>query len=400
MAQTYFVLDKNPTSPRTIKIKIAFLDHIWCRSFCICHPIIDLFIGLKESSLPWLPAANMLLGPVSKATTTTITICSISILQSGDHIVQHPCLRKLPRSHQATSQNRSSGKDDKEGKSRQYCSQRCLLGLVNGGPLDIGCPDVLGHGNGCHPINRATFIKLMHKQLSEDQDTGCVSVRLRGARGTLLKITTSLHGYTVAAKCTIVNFIRHLKREAVIYKQLHPIQGTHVPVYLGNLDLNRPFCFDGTPPLVHMIFLSYGGVSVTHFTRSISSRGSRRMNINQGSPSFRCLASRRGPSQHIVDYRSRRSHDDRLRTVKDCEETARPKNYLVEPPPQKTRQFKLRVEQDGGVRDDGKRIWLLCQRGGGHKIWIRTNHPTTSHRYIKPRFQKAIAHSSPLPTFG
>lgn len=164
----------------------------------------------------------------------------------------------------ATSQKKSVGKYGNKGKSRQYCSQRCLLGLVNGGPLDMGCPNVLDHGNGRHPINKTTFLKLMHKQLSADLDTDCESVGLQGARGALLKITLTLHGYTVAAKCTVAYLISHLKHEAAVYNQLRPIQGIHVPVYLGNLDLDRPYYYDGMAQLVHMMFLSYGGISVMH----------------------------------------------------------------------------------------------------------------------------------------
>lgn len=178
----------------------------------------------------------------------------------------HPT--SLPqRSAQApltASQNQPAGKYGSKGKSRQYCSQRCLLGLVNRGPLDMGCPNVLDHGNGRHSIGKATFLKLMHKQLSKDLDTDCKSVGLYGARGALLKITLTLHGYTVAAKCTVVHFIRHLKHEAAIYKKLRPIQGIHIPVYLGNLDLDRPYFYDGMAELVHMMFLSYGGGSVMH----------------------------------------------------------------------------------------------------------------------------------------
>lgn len=174
-----------------------------------------------------------------------------------------PLPKSLPqRSAQASataSQNKPAGRSDKKGKSRQYCSQRCLLGLVNRGPLDMGCPNVLDHGTGRHSIGKATFLKLMHKQLSKDMDTDCESVGVQGARGALLKITLTLHGYTVAAKCTVVHFVPHLKHEAAVYKKLRPIQGIHIPVYLGNLDLDRPYFYDGMAKLVHMMFLSYGG---------------------------------------------------------------------------------------------------------------------------------------------
>ena len=44
-----------------------------------------------------------------------------------------------------------------------------------------------------------------------------------------------------------------------MYKRLRPIQGIHVPVHLGNIDLDRPFFYHGIAEIVHMMFMSFGG---------------------------------------------------------------------------------------------------------------------------------------------
>jgi tRNA A-37 threonylcarbamoyl transferase component Bud32 len=63
----------------------------------------------------------------------------------------------------------------------------------------------------------------------------------------------------VAAKCTPAYFVHRLRWEASIYERLRPIQGIHVPVHLGNIDLETPYFYEGIVELVHMMFLSFGG---------------------------------------------------------------------------------------------------------------------------------------------
>ncbi|KAF1949654.1 hypothetical protein CC80DRAFT_529312 [Byssothecium circinans] len=96
----------------------------------------------------------------------------------------------------------------REGQSGQYYTQNCLLGLVRGGPLNPSCPN-----------------------LSDDLDTDCKPLKS--------------HGYTVAAKCTPIDF------------------GIHVPVYLGNIDLETPYFYESICELVYMMFLSFGGKRIS-----------------------------------------------------------------------------------------------------------------------------------------
>ncbi|KAI4128198.1 MAG: hypothetical protein LQ347_004278 [Umbilicaria vellea] len=149
------------------------------------------------------------------------------------------------------------------GNNVQCCTQKCLRGLVEGGSLDKMCPNALDHGENHHQIDKPTFLNLIRQQLSKSLDIDCMPTGLHGARGALFIVRLTSHGYTLAAKCTTIDFIAHLKREAAIYEHLHPIQGTHVPVYLGNIDLDHPYVYDGVAEIVHMMFIGFGGYPVS-----------------------------------------------------------------------------------------------------------------------------------------
>ena len=60
-----------------------------------------------------------------------------------------------------------------------------------------------------------------------------------------------------------LDFIAHLRHEAAIYERLRPIQGIHVPVHLRNVDLVRPYFYEGIAEIVHMMFLSFGGTLIS-----------------------------------------------------------------------------------------------------------------------------------------
>ncbi|KAH8704296.1 hypothetical protein GQ44DRAFT_743757 [Phaeosphaeriaceae sp. PMI808] len=163
--------------------------------------------------------------------------------------------RRSPRdpSHaQTTAGSSSSRNSPKEHRN-------CLRGLVEGGPLDIRCPNARVHGKSYHQIDRPTFLARIRQQLSGDLDTDCKPVSLPGACGVLFRVRLKSHGYTVAAKCTPIDFVHRLKREATVYDLLRPIQGIYVPIHLGNIDLETPYYYEGICELVHMMFLSFGG---------------------------------------------------------------------------------------------------------------------------------------------
>ncbi|KAF2843551.1 hypothetical protein M501DRAFT_926687 [Patellaria atrata CBS 101060] len=167
---------------------------------------------------------------------------------------------QCPSGTQATAGSSSPSRNSRRGaQSGQYCTQNCLRGLVEGGPLDMLCPNVRDHGESYHQIDTPTFLDLIRQQLSKTLDIDCNPVGVPGACGVLFRVRLRSHGYTVAAKCTPIDFVHRLKREATIYEHLRPIQGIHVPVHLGNIDLDTPYFYEGITELVHMMFLSFGG---------------------------------------------------------------------------------------------------------------------------------------------
>lgn len=77
----------------------------------------------------------------------------------------------------------------------------------------------------------------------------------------MFKVTLLSHGYTFVAKGTRDVFIPDLHHEATIYQQLRPLQGDVIPVFLGNVDLEKKW-WDLGYCIIHMLLMSYGGESV------------------------------------------------------------------------------------------------------------------------------------------
>jgi hypothetical protein len=156
-------------------------------------------------------------------------------------------------------------------QGRQYCTQKCLLGMVKGGFLDPKCPNVTLHRKSCapararHPVNHEEWLRLLWKQLQQSLDNGIRPLGEGGARGVLFQVTLLAHGYTFVSKGTVRAFIKDLLHEAAVYERLKPIQGIHVPVFLGAIDLqsmNKTYYYDHRVYVVHMTFLSWGGCSI------------------------------------------------------------------------------------------------------------------------------------------
>ncbi|KAF2802969.1 uncharacterized protein BDZ99DRAFT_548246 [Mytilinidion resinicola] len=95
-------------------------------------------------------------------------------------------LPQRPSRSQATTGSSSSGRTShRRAEGGQYCTQKCLLGLVKGGSLDASCPNVRDHGENRYRIDRPAFLDLIRRQLSEDMDTDCKPVGVPGACGVL-----------------------------------------------------------------------------------------------------------------------------------------------------------------------------------------------------------------------
>ncbi|KAI0467070.1 hypothetical protein F4859DRAFT_526168 [Xylaria cf. heliscus] len=161
-------------------------------------------------------------------------------------------------------------------QGRQHCTQKCLLGLVNGGRLDPQCPNVAAHRNKgnsrvtnyahlSHPVCHAEWLRLLSQQLKGSLDHGVVKLGIQGARGALFQVTMLTYGYTFVCKGTVRAFVKDLEHEAAVYERLRSVQGTSVPVFLGAVDLrsiNRTYHYDHRVDIIYMMFLSWGGDSL------------------------------------------------------------------------------------------------------------------------------------------
>ncbi|THV49903.1 hypothetical protein BGAL_0174g00210 [Botrytis galanthina] len=152
---------------------------------------------------------------------------------------------------------------------RPYCTQECLLGLVNGTELDISCPNVSKHHESKlrsthHLINHQTFLNLLREQLELTRDRDCYASGTQGARGVLFQITLAAYGYTVAAKGTVAAFVQDLQYEGSIYQHLRYTQGVSVPVCLGGINLVHPYYYDLGVQIEYMLFLAWGGTALNN----------------------------------------------------------------------------------------------------------------------------------------
>ena len=165
------------------------------------------------------------------------------------------------------SQSRQEQQQQREGRrqahieDRLYCTQQCLLGLAHGGRIDEDCPNA--HYHGTTHIARAKFLRLIRTQLARDRgpDADCVSLYVSGSRGALFKVRLSAYGYTFVAKGMERPDRKFLVHESQIYGRLQPIQGKHVPVCLGIVELIRPCHYDGGE-YTSFLFLSWAGQSL------------------------------------------------------------------------------------------------------------------------------------------
>ncbi|PVI00766.1 hypothetical protein DM02DRAFT_718203 [Periconia macrospinosa] len=167
-----------------------------------------------------------------------------------------------PRSRGTGS--RSNGRSShNNAKGNEYCTQKCLLGLIGDGLLDQSCPNAQHHGETHHQISQSSFLHLIRQQLSRDLDNNCKPVCRPGATGVLFRVRLEPLGYTVAAKASPAWYVDRLKLESTIYEHLRSLQGIYVPVHLGNVDLPVPYMYEGICDLVHMLFMGYGGETIS-----------------------------------------------------------------------------------------------------------------------------------------
>jgi len=173
---------------------------------------------------------------------------------------------RASRSRQPGNSRGSAGSSSKKSTSlyieeRPYCTHQCLKGLYDGSAVDPSCPNAPEH---CEKhLPRASFLKLVRTQLATDRgkDADCCPLNLHGARGALLKVRLSSHGYVFVAKGVEACNLRYLRHEACIYQRLRPMQGVHVPVCCGIVGLRIPYLYDNAE-LAHLLLMSWAGRSI------------------------------------------------------------------------------------------------------------------------------------------
>ncbi|CAG8905124.1 unnamed protein product [Penicillium nalgiovense] len=176
-----------------------------------------------------------------------------------------PTQRSAPRADRQGTQSGQSRSHD-----APYCTQKCLLGLQQGGTLDPECPNtelhMLGGRVDRHPIGAADLVKRLKVQLDQDLDHNCTPIGPCGSSGAPFKITCAIFGYTVVGKGTTSKLWGEVSREAEVYRVLQRAQGSAVPVFLGAINLAQTYFLHGAGRIRHMLLMGWGGESVGHTT--------------------------------------------------------------------------------------------------------------------------------------
>ncbi|KAL1873631.1 hypothetical protein Plec18167_006148 [Paecilomyces lecythidis] len=157
---------------------------------------------------------------------------------------------------------KGTGKTNSNGTRNEFCTMKCLYGLVNGGPLDLSCPNADEHGYQVHGLRADDFMRLLSDQLSHDREYGFEQLHIKGRTGFLLKATLLSHGYTVIIKATDHDHLPNLGQEIKIYHHLRLLQGNEIPICIGDFAPQVRYWYHGKL-MMHMLVLSWAGVRAT-----------------------------------------------------------------------------------------------------------------------------------------
>lgn len=103
-------------------------------------------------------------------------------------------------------------------------------------------------------IGLRTFFKLSRRQLSKNLDSNCEPIGVHGAYGAPFRIHCSCQSHA--------HLVREPPRARGSYlRTTRPIQSTRVPVYLGSVDIEKPYRYESIAEPDRMMFLSYGGLT-------------------------------------------------------------------------------------------------------------------------------------------
>lgn len=152
-----------------------------------------------------------------------------------------------------------------ETENHDFCTLRCLEGLIYTGELDTACPNVASHGLDHHDIGPERFAQRIRHQLNHDYYRGVdmISYSTR-TQSVICKVTLFPWRYTVVLKAASNPSAYYQKRETQMYQQLEDVQGYDVPFCLGDFELSYPL----RPPGVaswertHFLVLAWAGHSI------------------------------------------------------------------------------------------------------------------------------------------
>ena len=191
-----------------------------------------------------------------------------------------------PLQQQSSSADPGPSSTGRSGSGRQtrwrvakptlpYCTQACLLGLVQNGELDPKCPNYAlhrgaghhhrhrgdHHDGDRHALTQEQFAKLVQEQLFNTPGVDCeCKPDYRGSVGYPFKITLTDFGYTFVGKAVEDWHHRQLVQETQVYNGLLHLQGTVVPVHLGLIKLLVPYPVPTYyTVLPYMMLMSYAG---------------------------------------------------------------------------------------------------------------------------------------------
>lgn len=177
----------------------------------------------------------------------------------------HSQIVSSPSSQSSSTSQRAQKSRERQTHDNEFCTQKCLLGILHGGELDASCPNVNLHRcrkDGLHPVSANGLVHLIKQQLDKDLDHNCTPFGDCGSFGAPFKITCSAYGYTIVGKGTSAQLWKQVSQEAEIYRILHKVQGSAVPVFLGAIDLAYIYFLHGAGQIRHMLLMGWGGEKV------------------------------------------------------------------------------------------------------------------------------------------
>ena len=196
----------------------------------------------------------------------------------------HPTASETPSRRAASKRKRDSTETYQQSTGRsgtydsrrtgRYCTLKCLAGIRNQRDLDPACPNFPKHRivwrSRNHDLDLDGFAQRVREQLNADMDHHYYPLSIQGSRGVMFEITLASHGYVFVAKGTVKSYRPNLLHEGSVYRHLFPLQGSTIPVYLGNIDLERPYYYARGTKLYHMLLMSWGGPSLSAPTTPVS----------------------------------------------------------------------------------------------------------------------------------